>query len=111
MALAQRAKVGFVMIRKAGKLPPPVLQNNYETEYSKDSMEIATDIIKPDSTVVIIDDLVATGGSLISAYDLILQLNNVTILGGFCVLSVDSLKEVVDEKLKNYPNMPIIKLF
>ena len=65
MALAQKANKGFVMIRKAGKLPPPVLKNNYSTEYSRDTMEIAMDVIKPNSTVVIIDDLVATGVSLI----------------------------------------------
>ena len=95
--LAQKLKVGFVPIRKAGKLPGPTESIEYGTEYSKDVCEIQTDIPKG-SKVLIFDDLIATGGSLKASVDLVLKLECVIV--DCCVLrEVKVLREVAKEKL------------
>ncbi len=62
-AIAQKLDIGFIPIRKAGKLPPPVHQESYQLEYGSDTLEIKADIdgIK---TIVVVDDVIATGGTL-----------------------------------------------
>jgi adenine phosphoribosyltransferase len=86
--LAKELKVGFIPIRKAGKLPGEVKQMAYGTEYSKDICEISTDIPKG-SRVIVFDDLIATGGSLKAAVTLLESLDCVIV--DLCVL-----REVVD---------------
>lgn len=65
---------GFVPIRKAGKLPCETVSAEYELEYGKACIEIHKDAIKPGQKVVIIDDLIATGGTIQAAAKLIEQL-------------------------------------
>src|SRR5512136_1217241 len=60
--VAYALKAGFVPVRKPGKLPAAVYQVNYELEYGTDSLEIHEDAIEPGQRVLIVDDLIATGG-------------------------------------------------
>ena len=62
-AVAHRLGAGFVPARKPGKLPREVISQSYELEYGTDSLEIHADALSPDDVVLIIDDLVATGGT------------------------------------------------
>jgi 5'-methylthioadenosine phosphorylase len=72
--LASRLDVPFVLIRKKGKLPRETESVSYETEYSTDTIEIHKDAIKPGQNILLIDDLVATGGSALAGAQLINKL-------------------------------------
>jgi adenine phosphoribosyltransferase len=61
--VADRLKVGFVPVRKPGKLPAPVRKVSYALEYGTDSLEIHQDAIRPGARVVVVDDVLATGGT------------------------------------------------
>lgn len=61
--VAYALKAGFIPVRKPGKLPAAKLQVNYELEYGTDSLEIHQDAIDPGQRVLIVDDLIATGGT------------------------------------------------
>lgn len=63
-ALAYKLGVGFVPVRKKGKLPGKTKSVTYQLEYGTDSLEIHADAIKPKSRVLIVDDLLATGGTI-----------------------------------------------
>lgn len=69
--LASRLNCGFVMCRKPGKLPAETLKESYGKEYGTDTIEIHTDAISPDDVVLIHDDLLATGGSMLAAHNLV----------------------------------------
>ena len=69
--LAARLNCGFVMCRKPGKLPADTLKETYGKEYGTDTIEIHTDAIEPGDVVLIHDDLLATGGSMLAAYNLV----------------------------------------
>ena len=73
-ALAHRLGLGFIAIRKKGKLPAEVEFEDYGTEYSTDRIEIHKDAIEPGKKVLLCDDLIATGGSLLAACKLIEKL-------------------------------------
>ena len=70
-AVADRLHVGFVPARKPGKLPARTLQQSYELEYGSDALEIHEDAIEPGQRVLIVDDLLATGGTACAARDLV----------------------------------------
>ena len=72
-ALAVKLGAGFVMCRKPGKLPAETLQESYMKEYGKDTIEIHKDAIEEKEVVLIHDDLLATGGSMKAAYNLVRQ--------------------------------------
>ncbi|MBO6237299.1 MAG: adenine phosphoribosyltransferase [Bacteroidales bacterium] len=69
--LAIRLGAGFVMARKPGKLPAEVVSETYVKEYGRDTIEIHTDAITPDDVVLIHDDLLATGGTMAAAVNLV----------------------------------------
>lgn len=73
--LASRLGAGFVPLRKPGKLPAEVIQKTYAKEYGTDTIEIHRDAIVPGDVVVIHDDLLATGGTMMAAYDLVKSMN------------------------------------
>jgi adenine phosphoribosyltransferase len=75
MLLAQVLKVPFVPIRKAGKLPFKTIQQKYELEYGNSVLELHADALQPGQKVLIHDDLLATGGTVVAAAKLIKQLN------------------------------------
>lgn len=61
--VAYALKAGFIPVRKPGKLPAPTFHENYELEYGTDKLEIHQDAIQPGQRVLIVDDLIATGGT------------------------------------------------
>lgn len=71
LPVAQRLGVGFVPMRKPGKLPGELLNESYDLEYGTDSLEIQTTAIEPAERVLIIDDVIATGGTLAAAVGLV----------------------------------------
>jgi adenine phosphoribosyltransferase len=74
-ALAYKLGAGFVMARKPGKLPAETRKESYMKEYGKDTIEIHTDAITEKDIVLLHDDLLATGGSMLAAYNLVKQFN------------------------------------
>lgn len=72
--LALELGVGFVPVRKPGKLPRPTIAQTYDLEYSTDTLEIHTDAIVDGDKVLVVDDLLATGGTIEATVKLIRQL-------------------------------------
>ena len=72
-AVAHQLSVGFVAIRKKGKLPWQTLSVEYDLEYGSDEVEIHTDSFEPGQKVLIVDDLIATGGTACAAVQLVRQ--------------------------------------
>ena len=70
-AVARNLSAGFVPIRKPGKLPCPTLSEDYELEYGTDQLEIHKDAIKPGDRILMVDDLLATGGTIAACCRLI----------------------------------------
>jgi adenine phosphoribosyltransferase len=73
-ALADRLRCGLVIARKPGKLPADTLEESYELEYGEATLQIHTDSIRPGDKIVIIDDLLATGGTLAATARLVERL-------------------------------------
>ena len=73
-ALAYRLNAGFVPVRKPRKLPAPVARVTYDLEYGSDTLEIHLDAIQPGQSVVLVDDLLATGGTMEATVKLVKQL-------------------------------------
>ena len=78
-ALAYQLNVGFVPIRKKGKLPFDTVSQSYALEYGEATVEIHTDAIKPGARVLLVDDLVATGGTMLAGVELIRKLGGEVI--------------------------------
>lgn len=74
-AIALRLNAGFVPIRKPGKLPFDVYEESYTKEYGVDTIQIHTDALNKDDVVLLHDDLLATGGTMVAAYNLVKKLN------------------------------------
>jgi adenine phosphoribosyltransferase len=98
--LAQRLKAGFVPVRKPGKLPAAICQVNYELEYGSNSLAIHRDAITPGERVLIVDDLLATGGTAAATITLIRQLGG-EIAGLDFLVELKSLNG--REKLAGHP--------
>ncbi len=101
--VAYLLNAGFVPIRKAGKLPSKTLSESYELEYGKATLEIHEDALLPGERVLIVDDLLATGGTAEAIVKLVCKLGT-EVVGGAFVIELDSLKG--REKL----DMPITSL-
>lgn len=84
-ALAYKLGVGHVVIRKAGKLPFKTHQAIYQLEYGTDTLEIHEDAIQPGTLVLIADDVLATGGTVATAVDLVKKLGGEIIELAFLV--------------------------
>lgn len=83
--VAYKLGAGMVPVRKKGKLPYETQAVEYELEYGKDSLEIHKDAIKPNDRVLIIDDLLATGGTMNAVCGLIEQLKGVVVEIAFLI--------------------------
>ncbi len=73
-ATALRLNAGFVPIRKPGKLPYKTIEERYSKEYGEDAIQIHEDALTPNDIVLIHDDLLATGGTMVAAYNLVKKL-------------------------------------
>lgn len=85
--LADRMGLRFVPVRKPGKLPYETISEDYELEYGSNTLEIHSDALKPGEKVVIIDDLIATGGSAAATVSLIHKLG-AEVVGFACVIEL-----------------------
>lgn len=83
--LALELGVGFVPVRKPGKLPRATVAQSYELEYGTDTLEIHTDAIKEGDKVLVVDDLLATGGTIEATTKLIRQLGGVVEHAAFVI--------------------------
>lgn len=91
-ALALKLGAGFVMCRKHGKLPAETRRESYMKEYGKDTIEIHSDAIEETDVVLLHDDLLATGGSMKAAYNLVKQFNPKKIYINFIIeLTIEGL--------------------
>lgn len=84
-AVAHQLSIGFVPVRKKGKLPWRTVSQDYELEYGTDTMEVHEDAFAPGENVLIIDDLIATGGTAFAAVKLIEKLGATTAGASFVV--------------------------
>lgn len=83
--LAYELNAGFVPLRKPGKLPADTISKTYDKEYGTDTIEIHRDAIDENDVVVLHDDLLATGGTMAAAYELVKSLNPKKIYINFVV--------------------------
>ncbi len=101
--LALKLGLGFVMVRKKGKLPGNVVRHEYALEYGTDTVEVQEGAIEPGQRVVILDDLLATGGTLNAAADLITKMGG-NVVGAACIIELTFLKG------RDKVNMPVDSL-
>ncbi len=86
-ALARLTGKPFVMIRKANKLPPETLRVSYELEYGSDHLEIRKGLLQPTDRVLIVDDVLATGGTLLASKQLI-EMGGARVCGALTLLEI-----------------------
>ena len=83
--MALHLNAGFVPVRKLGKLPAETISVEYDLEYGTNTLEVHRDAIRPDQRVLIVDDLLATGGTVLGTIDLIEQLKGKVVGLSFLV--------------------------
>lgn len=105
-AVAYKLRAGIVPIRKKGKLPYKTHAVTYDLEYGKDTLEIHQDAFRRGTRILIVDDLLATGGTTRAVADLVEKMGG-TIVGIVFVIELLPLKG--REKLKGYPVVSLIK--
>ncbi|HEX5805763.1 MAG TPA: adenine phosphoribosyltransferase [Macromonas sp.] len=88
--VAYQLGVGFVPIRKKGKLPFTTVEETYELEYGSATVELHTDAVKPGDRVLLIDDLIATGGTMMAGRRLLEKLG-ATVVEGAAIVSLPEL--------------------
>ena len=88
--VAYELNIGFVPIRKKGKLPFSTVQESYELEYGSATVEMHTDAVKPGDRVVLIDDLIATGGTMMAGRRLLERLG-ATVIEGAAIVDLPEL--------------------
>lgn len=103
--LAYKMGTGFVLVRKPGKLPAATERVTYELEYGQDALEIHLDAIKPGQRVLIVDDLLATGGTISATAELVKRLGG-KIIGFAFIIELDFLKG--RDKLKGYDVLSLV---
>ena len=89
--LAFELERGFAMVRKKGKLPGPTVRYTYDLEYGTDTIEIQEDAVVPGQRVVVLDDLVATGGTMQAAIDLVRRRGGDVVAAG-CIIELNFLR-------------------
>ena len=104
-AAAIKLKAGFIPVRKKGKLPYTTFEQSYDLEYGSNTIAIHTDALKPGSRVLLIDDLLATGGTASAAAQLVTQAG-AKILEAIFLIELTFLKG--REKLKQFPVRSLI---
>ncbi|KAM6922615.1 adenine phosphoribosyltransferase [Lycodopsis pacificus] len=104
--LAQRLGVGFVLVRKKGKLPGTTVSVAYDLEYGKAEAEIQEDSVAPGQKILLIDDLLATGGTLYAACEL-MKKQRAEILGCLVVIELKELNGI--DKLKSHTVFSLVQ--
>ena len=89
-AVAQHLNVGMVLVRKPGKLPRKTISHKYSLEYGEDTLEVHEDSLSPGDQVVIMDDILATGGTAAAAYELCQKLK-VEVMGFEFLMEISAL--------------------
>jgi adenine phosphoribosyltransferase len=84
-ALAERLGAGFVPIRKRGKLPAETVGHDYQLEYGTDRVEVHRDAVAAGARVVLVDDLIATGGTAIASHTLLKTLGAIVVEACFVI--------------------------
>ena len=102
-ALAYKMQIGFIPVRKKGKLPAKTITASYKKEYGIDELEIHEDALEKGRRVIIIDDLIATGGTLQATIDLAQQ-------AGANIIEAACLIELVELAGRNNLNTPLFSL-
>jgi adenine phosphoribosyltransferase len=97
-AIATRLDAGFIMVRKPGKLPGEVTRVDYELEYGTDTLEVQLDGIHKGANILIHDDVLATGGTLQAAIELVKKAGG-NVVGAACIMELDFLN--ARDRLKN----------
>ena len=100
--VACKANLGFIPIRKPGKLPRETIEENYDLEYGSNTLCIHKDALKKGNKVVIVDDLLATGGTLEAAVKLV-EKSGAEVVGIACVIELKDLngrKKINNIKIK-----------
>jgi adenine phosphoribosyltransferase len=105
-ALAYRLGSGLVPVRKKGKLPWKVYRKAYNLEYGEDLLEIHQDAIEPGKNALIVDDVIATGGTIEAVAGLIKEMKG-NIIGAAFLIELTALKG--KEKIKDIPIFSLIK--
>jgi adenine phosphoribosyltransferase len=105
-ALAYKLKLGLIPVRKKGKLPYKTKSVSYQLEYGTDTLEIHADAIKPNARILIIDDLLATGGTVQAVSQLVKE-QNAQIVGLGFVIELNFLKG--RDKLNGMPVYSMIQ--
>lgn len=107
-AVANQLQSGFVPIRKAGKLPHLTISESYGLEYGNDTLEVHIDSLVPGAKVLLIDDVLATGGTISAAIELIQRLGG-QVIHVLALLEIEGLpgRARLNEK---YPQVPVTTL-
>ncbi len=88
--LALKLGIGFIMIRKKGKLPGKTIPYSYDLEYGTDTIEVQANAIEPGQRIVVLDDLLATGGTMRAATDLLRQVGG-DVRAAACIIELSFL--------------------
>ena len=89
--LALKLGLGFIMVRKEGKLPGDIISYQYALEYGTDTIQVQADAVKSGERVLLIDDLLATGGTMDAATSLFNKVG-AEVVGGACIIELTFLK-------------------
>ena len=106
-ALALKLGVGFIMMRKPNKLPAETISESYNLEYGTNTIHMHKDAVEPGSNVVIIDDLLATGGTAIAACNLVKKANANPVATAF-IIELTPLKGA--EKIKSETGVDVVSM-
>ena len=99
-ALAHRLGIGFIPLRKPHKLPRPVARLHFQLEYGEDVLEVHRDDVKKGMKILMVDDVLATGGTMSACIQLLEELG-ATVIGALFLLEISPLKG--REKLPQFP--------
>lgn len=91
--LALELGVGFVMVRKVGKLPGTVVSHSYDLEYGSDTLQLADGLVQPGSRALVVDDLIATGGTARATVELLAKVGADPV-GGIFLIELEGLRGI-----------------
>lgn len=105
-ALAYKLRTGLAIVRKKGKLPYKTISQEYALEYASDTLEMHEDAVRPNEKILLVDDLLATGGTMKATIDIVEKLSG-NIAGILFFIELADLRG--REKLKNHKIKSLIK--